>query len=70
MIERMQLFLYLVPRYKEVTSQLNYATVEVCSDWKKMHGKKRDNFVFFLLYFIKVAANWQLLTPFVLKEQR
>ena len=75
MIERMQLFLYLTPGSKEEPLQQNYTTIiiEVSSDWKKMHGKKLKNFVIFFfinIIFIKVAANWQLLTPFVSKEQR
>ena len=51
MIERMQLFLYLMACSKEVTSQLNYTTIKVSSDWKKIHGKKQNNFVisFFIL---------------------
>ena len=51
----------LTPCVKEVTWQLTYATIKVSSDWKKIHGKKQNNFVIFL-YFIKVAANWQLVT--------
>ena len=36
-----------------VTSQLNYATIKVSSDSKKIHGKKQNNFVISLFIFIK-----------------
>ena len=34
---------------KEVTSQLNYATIKVSSDWKKIYGKKQNNFISFFI---------------------
>ena len=46
---------------KEETSQLNWATIKLSSDWKKIHSKKQNNFVISLFILAKVAAKWQLL---------
>ena len=37
--------------------QLNYATIKLSSDWKKIHDEKQNNFVTFFIYFSKLK--WQ-----------
>ena len=43
-------------------SQRNYATITLCSDWKKTQGEKQNNFVISSLILVKRAAKQQLLT--------
>ena len=47
---------------KDVTTQLNYATIKLSSDSQKIHQKKENNFVSSLFILVKVATKWQLLT--------
>ena len=52
-----------------VTSQRNYATITLSSDWKKTQGEKQNNFVISSFILVKRAAKWQLLTLLFRKSE-
>ena len=52
-----------------VTSQQNYATISLSSDWKKTQGEKQNDFVISSFILVKRAAKWQLLTLLFRKNE-
>ena len=55
---------------RTIAAKLHYNNYWGIFRLKENAQQETKEFCYFFLYFIKVAANWQLLTPFVSKEQR